>query len=61
SNRFSDLINIAKPFYKTPSHALLIGIVSGIKRRRPNPHAQAKRTIPVVLPLFQSDDIHWRT
>ena len=37
SNRFSDLINIAKPFYKTPSHALLIGIVSGIKQRMPNP------------------------
>jgi len=37
SNRFSDLINIAKPFYKTPSHALLIGNVSGIKQRMPNP------------------------
>ena len=36
SNRFSDLINIAKPFYKTPSHALLIGHVSGIKQRMPN-------------------------
>ncbi|WP_437372632.1 hypothetical protein [Maribacter litoralis] len=37
SNRFSEIINITKPFYKTPSHALVIGNVSGIKQRMPNP------------------------